>query len=212
MTGAPLHERVERILSGLPAVAGPAPRSAALVAGAIVLCLAACEPAQRSKGRLPGEPTMNELMHRQAKEHRWESPALAPADVDRLEATLRTNPDDHATRSRLLSHYYQVNQVKDQNRLVLWAIEHAPESPSAQHFIHPDYIPEDYRRGKNLWLAHLRPVKPSCDSARQRCALLRGAEKPAAEQILFRGQALYPEDARWRGLLGSLYYQGLAWF
>jgi hypothetical protein len=153
---------------------------------------------------------MNELMHRQAKEHRWESPALPPADVERLEASLRTNPDDHGTRSRLLSHYYQVNQVKDQNRLVLWAIEHAPESPSAQHFVHPDYIPEDYRRGKHLWLAHLRPVKPSATVLANAAHYFEAAEKPAAEQILFRGQALYPEDARWRGLLGSLYYQGLA--
>jgi hypothetical protein len=52
-----------------------------------------------------------------------------PAEAERLELVLSGNPHDVATRTRLISYYYQQIINEPRNRHVLWLIENHPEAP-----------------------------------------------------------------------------------
>lgn len=174
----------------------------------VLVVQVSCNLTARSKDRLPGEPTMNELMHRRADGRQgWKPPDAA--EVSRLEAALQANPLDDETRQRLLSHYYQANDVKNQNRLVLWLIEHAPEAELTGRFIHPDYIPEDYRKGRQLWLQHVKQTKPPAKVLANAATYFEASEKSFAEEIIQRGEKLYPQDSQWAALRTSLYFQAV---
>jgi hypothetical protein len=202
-------------------------RSAVSICGAMVgaaLCVylilvfTACQ-LNRAEKAAPGQPTMNELMHRRADARRQQqekekamierAQALGPDDAQLLLAKLKENPEDLDTYWTLARHYeYRVN-VKDLDALRLWYIEHQPDGKIWPGSINPQYDRAGYERGKALWLAHLKRPGAPAETYQRAADFLEGADRPVAEWVLQSGQRAYPNDTRWATAFGRHYAQAL---
>jgi len=148
---------------------------------------------------------------------------LDPEAVDRGEQALRSNPEDVATRSRLLEHYAaairegdagaSLTQVRREH--LLWLIEHHPEegllsAPDGMLFPAGFKLadPAGYEQAKRLWLNH---TARSSDARvlRHAAVFLMIADKDLAETVLINAQAMQPAAAEWPSLRGKLYAEAI---
>jgi hypothetical protein len=215
-----LSDRIPRLLNGLaelPLPRGRAIAASALCAAAIAL-FAACR-LDRAEQRAPGQPTMNELMHRRVDNGReqakkWQDQmerarALTPEDARRLAAKLKTSPED-LDSNRLLVQYYQGKaDVKSLSALWLWYIEHRPDANPAPGDIDPRWDRAAYERGKALWLEHVKRPGASAEIFRRAGSYLSRNDRPEAERVLTAGLKAYPNEPRLIGALGRLYADSL---
>ena len=82
---------------------------------------------------------------------------LEPADVARLEQTLKANPEDLAARRMLVQYHQRADRVKldraEVIRHTLWLIEHHPESDILRtvHFQPGELSTAEHREATRLW-------------------------------------------------------------
>jgi Zn-dependent protease with chaperone function len=215
--GSSLARRVRRVLDGAasPALSRRRAVAAAYLCGAALLAFSSCK-LERAEKPLPGQPTMNQLMHRDAEERARRAAetkaaldaarALTPAEAKELEAKLVAIPDDDATRQKLLGYYQYKPDFAARDRHILWLIEHEPLNQIlAWPFV--DSRPDDavYPKGKALWLQHIAPPGAKAEMFVLAGRFVEPREPVLAEEILLRGQKAYPDDKRWTGHLGRLY-------
>ena len=189
-------------------------RSRSRIPSLLIVTLAACS-GERTQSRAPGQPTMNELMHRSAAKSRAqqrqgqklvaEARALTPEQAGALEAALRAKPDDIAVRERLVRYYGVKQDWRNRDRHGLWAIQHTPKSPMVFP-VDPALNPSAFAAGKRLWLAQLD--KGDADTYVAAARFIAAGDKRLAEKILLEAKQKFPARATaWNQVLGRLYYE-----
>lgn len=136
--------------------------------------------------------------------------------VKALERSLDRNPQDLATRVRLMAFYgkgasrsrVMRNRFKRQN---LWFIERLPESSVCSIPILD--LPRSsnrafYRRAREMWLEHCRGSRVSVEVLGNAARFFTGVDDRKAEQLLKRAEALQPRRVEWKTRLGHLYENG----
>ncbi len=219
MGSGALLKRICRLLEApTPAPGRGRVLSGTALCAAAIAVFAACE-LDRVERPAPGQPTMNELMHRRVDSARLREAqigasierarAVTPAEARRLLETLKANPQDADTFWTLVRHYEHKANVKDLDALGLWYIEHQPGGKLWFGRITARLDGANYNRGKALWLAHLKRSSAAPETYQRAAVFLAGRDNPLAEEVLLAGQKAYPNDARWPSALGALYTQVL---
>lgn len=188
-----------------------------LVTAAILL--AGCRrPATES--RAPGQPTMNELMHRSAaarKENhaQWQERskkvrALTASQAANLEAELRKKPAGVSTREVLFLYYVERKEWQKITPHLLWAIDNAKPgmlSPLSGYVPDPAVSPDLYEAGKRRWLARLNGG--GFPDFLMGVRYLMAGDKRLTEQLILDHKAKGADPKQINGLLGGLYSQVL---
>ena len=215
-----LAKRIRRLLESRPTPELSRRRAilgTALCTSAIAV-FTACQ-LDRVEKPAPGQPTMNELMHRRADSNRQQQDkekalmgrarALTPDEAQPLLAKLKENAEDADTYWTLVRHYEYRGNVKDLDALRLWYIEHQPGGKVWPGNINPQLDRASYDRGKALWLAHLKRPGAAAEIYQRAADFLEGGDRPLAESALQTGQKAYPNDTRWASAFGRHYAQAL---
>jgi len=204
MDSGTLRARIERILDSRPAPALSRTRAAgvAVCCGMVLALFAGCK-LDRTQKPAPGQPTMNELLHRQAdRSQEWnakdlaareEAGSLTPEQAQALEQRVKSNPDDRQALSKLGLYFMLKSDVGGRIRVTLWMIEHHPDNPGNSWQIDPRWGRAAFERGKTLWLANLKKTGASSEVYRWASRYMAATDPPLAEQILLDGQRANPE-------------------
>jgi beta-lactamase regulating signal transducer with metallopeptidase domain len=230
-----LGQRIDRVLSGMPRPETSRPRRAMFAASfavAIVVAVA-CQQAANVEP-LREDPDLAARLKvdadRSARYRAAEQMTLEQAAA--LEKELEKNPEDVATREKLLTFYRWTGKnaqpwadnVAARRRHALWLVEHHPESTLVRQVaVTKDSDPEGYAQLRKRWLALTEP--PNADArilsnAAWFFALPDGhpsrregqQEIKVAEELLLRARksASGSERSLLTGRLGRLYVTALA--
>ncbi len=141
-----------------------------------------------------------------------------------LEETLKANPDDLASRARLLGFYYAASleplgaeaSIEGRRRHILWLIERHPGSPLAaapeatiDRSGHALADPKGFAAGRRAWLAHIERGAPPGAIIRHAVNFLQLHDKPLAERLLLQATAREPGNRTWSRELGRLFALGI---
>jgi hypothetical protein len=218
MPGGFLPERIRILAADFePRISGRRMTCMAAIIAVTAAALAACT-LDHVRQRAQGQPTMNELMHRNVEEQRHraanhnkfveEAQQLTPAEVRALEDKVAIDPQEDESRKKLLTYYQYKPDWKARDRHLLWMLEHEPEAEwMAWPYVDPNPAPEYYEQGKRILLAHLqRPGASPRAFERAYRFVSRGGEVQLAEQILLEGRKAHPDEYKlWDMRLGGLY-------
>lgn len=145
---------------------------------------------------------------------------LTKAQVEALEAALTGNPDDLATRTKLLGFYFRgaINvygreaTIAARRRHILWLIEHHPGSEvvglseatidPAGHSLADN---EGYEQAAKLWMLKAQLAGNRTAELGNAARFFRLADKERSAALLKRAQQAAPNDAEWSNHLGYLY-------
>ena len=215
-----LQQRIQRLLDSRPVPEVSRKRAilAVTLCSPAIVVFTACQ-LDRVEKAAPGQPTMNELMHRRADENKQQmdkqnamvarARAITPEEAKSMAAKLKENPDDADTQWTLIRHYEFRQNVKDLDALHLWYIEHRPDSKIWTGNINPQWDRAGYDRGKALWLANIKRPGATPQMYQRAADFLEGADRPLAESVLRMGRKAYPNDSRWASSFGRHYAQTL---
>jgi tetratricopeptide (TPR) repeat protein len=138
---------------------------------------------------------------------------LTPADAQQLETSLRQTPDDLSARTRLLGYYMRRQFASTPDRAarqqhILWIIQHHPEAPIAGlPYTELDAVLDGhvYQDAAALWKQRVadHPADPAILHNAAHYFLLH--DRPTAEDLLKKGEALEPNNPSWPQALGHLY-------
>jgi len=180
---------------------------------AFLVLLAACRstPVERAA---PGQPTMNELMHRRAakaqaemgqgKAAEAEVRSMTPEQARSMAQKLKGQPDDLALWRKLIL-YYQIHaDVGPRSQLALWYIANHPNGTVAPETIHPAWSRVDWEKGAALWRKNLTLPGATAETWRRAARYLQGSDKAEAERTLLAAKEKYPKE-NWAAPLGQLY-------
>ena len=160
--------------------------------------------------------------------------SMTPQQVSEADAAWRRNPEDLETLKRLLI-YYGPDQagpvVKDTDAniaarrpLVLWLIEHHPESVLTWHAdprtskIDQVADPDGYEQARRLWMAHIARPDATATVLDHAATFFESTDTVLAETLVTRAQQLDPEAKtlfangephHWAGRITELYCQAL---
>lgn len=159
---------------------------------------------------------------------------MNPQQVADLEASLKKNPEDLVTLEKLLMFYAPISEevkgekgkwapicaqvigerecIAARRPHILWLIEHHPDNKLAGDFgarIFPTTLgpladPAAYATAKKLWLEKTSPSDVSVAVLKNAAAFFEASDKPLAEKMLLRAQALDPKG-HYSYSLGRLY-------
>ena len=168
----------------------------------------------------PGQPTMNEFMHRSAEQRKAEEAKsraqherarnMTPGEAAKLESELRANPADMEKREQLFAHYLARKDWPKLNPHLLWAIDHEKNEPAARivWFIpDPAVDRQGYELGKKSWIARLETGDKDITGLAVR--YIAADDKQLAESIILDRQAKDPNERTWNHLLAGLYHEVL---
>lgn len=219
------EDRVDHVL------AGPAPQTSrlrtaglagvcALLVGVVVACGAPVPP-------LVEDPELAQSIRRQTERSADYEAAqrLTLEQVAELERVVAANPDDLRATEKLIIFYSQRGQklmgwhemLAARRPHILRMIARHPESglvrwPYARHL-----DPAGYDQARALWLAHVERADASTEILSEAAWFFQRSDKPMAEELLLRAQAMDPDgpmprdsvsgvrELPWSGRLGVLY-------
>ena len=217
--GGSLSRRVRVLLDSRPRRA--LTRRRAVAAAAALTCaisIATSCSIDRAERPAPGQPTMNELMHRRAEKNQKDmerqqailnrAHSLAPEQAAQLFDGLKQNPQDMDACWTLIRYYEYRVDVNGLDALRLWYIEHQPMARCVGT-IDPRADLAGYEKGKALWLAHLKQPGASAGMYQRAAAFLEGGDKPLAASVLEAGRKAYPGDQGWPAAFGRHYAEVL---
>ena len=219
MAGGNLSKRIDLLLEARPRPVPSRWRGIAAAACCVIATIAftACRIGRVEKAA-PGQPTMNELMHRRADENRKQmdrqqailsrAHTLTADEAAQLFATLRQRPQDMDSCFTLIRYYEYRVDVQGLDALTLWYIEHQPTAQCGGN-IDPRADRAGYEKGKALWQAHLKQPGATAEIYERAANFLEGEDKPLAESVLDAGRKAYPGDRRWPMAFGRHYAQVL---
>lgn len=165
-----------------------------------------------SRGKAPKPATAGSISDRFAF-----TPArkLRPADVQRMEAKIKTNENDLETRLSLVRHYYWHNPAGSRAlkgafiRHRLWLIEHRPEMGDAEllGLTRPEIDPrsEEFRQLKEAWTARVDAGPKNSAVLANAVDFLRGRDDPAAEKLVRNAMPANPDDYKLPLLLTDIF-------
>jgi len=154
----------------------------------------------------------------------YEGRQLTAEQATALEEQLKTNPEDLATRTRLLGYYFTIakNQIgvpatiAARRRHILWLVEHHPDSnlldgsdatidPSG----HPLADADGYAKVKVAWLEQTEKHKNSAAVLGRAAWFFKTPDKEIAADLLKRAHSLEPQVPAWSEGLGLVYATGI---
>lgn len=134
-----------------------------------------------------------------------------------LEKQVEQNPDDIASRTKLLGYYFIHSGENPDTRSarlrhVMWFIENAPESdilglPYSQ--LNKILEPQRYNHAKQAWLKTIHEMPENLAVLRNASNFFLLQDRAVAEDCLLKGQTLDAKDPHWPASLGQLYSLGL---
>lgn len=188
--------------------------AATALCGVALATFGACN-LERAQKPAPRQLSMNEMSKRDAAEREKkateeqalldEAKSMTPGQAANKVASLKANPQDGRTYYQLMRYYEFHSDVKGQDALILWYIEHEPGGKVRPWNINPGWDRAAYDQGKRLWVANTKTPGAGAEIYDRAAVFLQGADKPLAEDILLAGRRAYPEDSRWGRLLGEHY-------
>jgi beta-lactamase regulating signal transducer with metallopeptidase domain len=225
-----LGQRIDRILRGDLSRRVSATRKSvlALSCASVIFFVAACRQGSVQTEKEPG------VKQQADRTPEWQDRhfELSAQEVVDLEASLEKNPEDLTTRMRLLNFYRRVfsgrkvdgleKKMTARRRHILWLIQHHPEYPDygkplelvnnisirtsafSAILLDPLGDPAGYAEAKRLWLAHTERPDASGPVLSNASFFFEAADKPLAERVLLRAQALHPSKP-WFVRLARLY-------
>jgi beta-lactamase regulating signal transducer with metallopeptidase domain len=215
--GSSLESRIDRILGPRSA---PVPRwRRVAVSGlcvAAMIAVASCRQPSRSAGDLRPDPARAAAIATEKASRQWLEAAARMTDPDaaRLEAGLKANPEDLATREILLD-YYLWNRPSSPAAInshrasyssnVLWLIAHHPDSDLVgRHVIPASIDPAGSLEATRLWLPLVE--KPDAPAAVLGNAGIHFcvSDPVLGEQLLQRARTLEPDQPAGSSLQGTL--------
>lgn len=133
------------------------------------------------------------------------------AQAELLEQGLAKKSDDESARLQLYGYYGRYREIAGafERRMehAIWLIEHSPRCGlhrSSYAFFDREQHPEFFKRGKELWLAHI-DRNPSDLAIMEYAGLfLRESDLEIAEALFQRGYQAQPDEPRWPNNLGRL--------
>ena len=224
-----MGNRIDRVLRGdVCATVSPSRKAVTAVActAAIVLGLAC----QRQVAALAEDP---EVAQRIAKRKTASAEYKAAVEMTieqraALEATVAKNPDDLDATRKLLTFYRERGQKElGWNQMVaarrphlLHLIERHPESDLTWWPFKRSLDPVGYEQARALWLAHVEKPGVTSKTLGAAASFFGISEKPIAEELLLRAQAMDPDGPQprivddiyyepWVARLGKLYAQAI---
>ena len=209
-----MADRIERVLRGdVWATVSRARKAVIAVACTVAIVLGvAC---QRQVAALAEDPEVAQRLAKQ-KAASAEYKAAAEMTVEQvaaLEAVVARNPDDLGATRKLLVFYRESGQkVLGWNQMVaarrphlLRLIERHPESDLTWWPMKRSLDPVGYDQARALWLAHVEKPGVTSKTLGAAAAFFRISEKPMAEQLLLRAQAMDPDGPQPR-VVDNIYY------
>lgn len=223
-----LGQRIDRVLRG--DLSGDVSRMRKIAVGAgcaaaIVLAVA-CRQLAKAPAPLRENPEYATQMRGQADNDAAKvARAMNPQQVAALEASWKRNPEDLDALKKLLIFYAPDTSGKKienadsliaaRRPLVLWLIEHHPDSDlagwNARIYSSPlDWLPDPagYADARKRWLAQTSRLDVTAKTLGNAAFFFEVSEKPLAEQLLLRAQTM-DSSPKWSRRLADLYCQAL---
>jgi ribosomal protein S15P/S13E len=157
--------------------------------------------------------TKAQTMRDDPRDLAMEGRTLTAEEAENLELHLKNNPDDLTARTKLLGYYMRFSfgpgpeQQKRTNH-VLWVIEHHPEAEVAgfpEAMLDPHTDAAAYAEGRATWLKRAEAKEATVAVLGNAASFFQLYDRPTAEDLLSRAEALEPENAHWAERLGHLY-------
>jgi tetratricopeptide (TPR) repeat protein len=149
---------------------------------------------------------------------------LTKVEAEALEAALAGNPDDLATRAKLLGFYFRgavrlygpETTIAARRRHILWLIEHHPESEVSQLSEatidaagHALADKDGYQEAAKLWTQQAQRSGNDAAVLGNAARFFQLSDKEQAAALLKGAQRAAPQDAQWSSRLGYLYAIGI---
>ena len=224
-----LGDRIDDILRGDFAPPTMRQRLAVLAGCALVILTVVGCRNQTAPPPLKEDPQLaKELAERNRRGELYDAARrMTVVEAAALETTLAANPEDAATRERLLMFYQWTGKnaqpwndnVRARRRHALWLTEHHPDSDLIDMArLSKSADPSGYEQVRTLWLAHINKPSVTTKVLDHAALFFEESEKPMAEQLLLRAQASEPDGPQprianlsyypsWSERLGMLYAQ-----
>jgi beta-lactamase regulating signal transducer with metallopeptidase domain len=229
-----LGQRIDRALSGdlFREVSMTRKTIVAITCAAAILIVAACRQQAPPPAPLEPDPQLTEQWARQKAASEFYKAALAMTaqQAANLEAVFQKDPENQDARQRLQIFYRFSGQktigwnetVAARRRHILWLIEHHPADYAIDGWgtIYPAHDPTGYAQARKLWIAQTTKPDVSVAVLSNAAYFFETTDKPLAEQLLLRAQAMDPGGPRprikgdvyyppWTARLGSLYARAI---
>jgi hypothetical protein len=212
-----IRARIDRILNATPERPSSWTRTTTvlLVCSIALLLVVSCRQ-QQSTVVLKEDPEIAGRLARQRKatEDHKAATSMTVDEVNRLEASLETNPEDMEIRRRLWQFYQSSgskvlgwNQmIAARRRHLLWIIEHHPDHElAAWPRVSPASDPVGYADGRKAWLAKTEASDTSTRVLSNAASFFETGDKAIAEQLLLRAKAIEPDGPTPRTASGVYY-------
>jgi hypothetical protein len=142
---------------------------------------------------------------------------LSNEDAAKLEAQLKSDPDDFDARLQLLGYTFQQRHTDADAKAshanhVAWAIKNHPDATWGNlPYMLVDQIlnPEGFIAARTLWLEQVKAHAESAQVHANAATFFTFADRERAAELLERAEELEPESAEWPQRLGHLYSLGL---
>lgn len=149
---------------------------------------------------------------------------LTKVEAEALETALASNPDDLATRAKLLGFYFRgavplygpETTIAARRRHILWLIEYHPGSEVSQlseatiDAAGTALADEDgYAEAAKLWTQQAQRSGNDAAVLGNAARFFQLSDKEQAAALLKGAQRAAPQDAQWSGRLGYLYAIGI---
>jgi hypothetical protein len=149
---------------------------------------------------------------------------LTKVEAEALEAALASNPDDLATRAKLLGFYFRgavrlygpETTIAARRRHILWLIEHHPGSEVSQlseatidAVGHALADKDGYEQAAKLWTQQAQRSGNDAAVLGNAARFFQLSDKEQAAALLKGAQRAAPQDAQWSWRLGYLYAIGI---
>ncbi len=227
VSGGQLDRRIDRVLSAASAPALSRPRAALVSMSCAVMIAAAIACRQelraeplREDPQVAADVKARTDLQREREAFQNAAERMTRDEAAALERILETNPEDTVVREKLLMFYGRNKAAEDWKvnaaaRLphALWLIQHHPDSELVMRArVSKREDPAGYAQARDLWLAAMAREDKNARVLSNAARFFEASEKPLAEELLLRGQALPPDPPQagsisqpWSWRLGTLY-------
>jgi len=138
---------------------------------------------------------------------------LSEEEVKDLEDRLEANPDDLASRTKLLGYYFRTQfkssyARKVRQKHIMWIIENRPEAEIAglpYASLNPILDGLAYHKAKKLWLKQVETQEKNTAILGNAANFFIIHDRDISESLLNKAQVLEPDNPEWSERLGELY-------
>jgi beta-lactamase regulating signal transducer with metallopeptidase domain len=213
-----LETRIDRLLSGDGRRPTPRRRAVVLAIGCAVVITTGMACQQQPAPLRPDPEREAAWQLRDESMREWQAATSMTLErVEEMETRATANPTDLEATVALLTYYQHRGQaefgwhamLERRRPHFLRLIQHHPEASAAARRIIQAHDPEGYAEARALWMAHVSRPDVSPAVLANAASFFSVSEKPLAEELLLRAQALDADGSQPR-LENGVYYPSWA--